>query len=173
MQVDAKGPVKFAEGKITDDKGRVLVYLDDQWKWERQRAIARLTAKTSATLAAPAKPGEMPAKPGGTAPLAQTLAEFHFTAASYAEQREICAKSWRTVLSQAMNVETPEPVVNNAWRHLLIQNFELMNGDRMHYSAGNQYDGLYEAEGSDAALAMMVWGYERDMRRLMPRISPW
>ena len=30
----------------------------------------------------------------------------------------------------------------------------------MHYSAGNQYERLYEAEGSDAALALMVWGYE-------------
>jgi hypothetical protein len=37
----------------------------------------------------------------------------------------------------------------------------------MHYSTGNQYDRLYEAEGSDAALAMMAWGYEADMRRLM------
>ena len=55
-----------------------------------------------------------------------------------------------------MNVETPEPYVNDAWRHLICQNFELINGDRVHYSAGNQYDRLYEAEGSDAALAMMV-----------------
>jgi hypothetical protein len=66
-----------------------------------------------------------------------------------------------------MKVETPEPLVNHAWRHLLIQNFALINGDRIHYSAGNQYDRLYEAEGSDAALAMMSWGYEQDMRRLM------
>src|SRR5262249_22215542 len=34
-------------------------------------------------------------------------------------------------------------------------------------SAGNQYEGMYEAEGSDAALAMMWWGYERDLRRLI------
>jgi hypothetical protein len=66
-----------------------------------------------------------------------------------------------------MNVETPEPIVNNAWRQLLIQNFELINGDRIHYSQGNQYDKIYEAEGSDAALAFMVWGYEKDMKRLL------
>ena len=28
------------------------------------------------------------------------------------------------------------------------------------YSNGNQYEALYEAEGSDAVLAMMNWGYE-------------
>ncbi len=66
-----------------------------------------------------------------------------------------------------MNVQTPEPIVNNAWRHLLCQNFELINGDSIHYSAGNQYDKLYESEGSDAALALLAWGYEADMRRLM------
>jgi len=49
-----------------------------------------------------------------------------------------------------MTVETPEVVVNDAWRHLLVQNFELINGDRIHYSQGNQYDKIYESEGSDA-----------------------
>jgi hypothetical protein len=64
-----------------------------------------------------------------------------------------------------MNLETPEPLVNNAWRHLIVQNFELINGDRIHYSSGNQYDKLYEAEGTDAALGMLPWGFEDGMRR--------
>lgn len=154
LQLDAKGPLKFADGKVTDEKGAVLVYLDSQWKWERQRAQARLKPNTSATLAVPTK-------------TLDPSAQFDFSAATYAQQREACAQTWRDILAQGMNVETPEPLVNNAWRHLLIQNFELINGDRIHYSAGNQYDQLYEAEGSDAALAMMDWGYDRDMRRLM------
>ena len=66
-----------------------------------------------------------------------------------------------------MSVVTPEPLVNDAWRHLIAQNFELISGHRMHYSAGNQYNQLYEAEGSDAALALMTWGYARDTRRLL------
>jgi hypothetical protein len=76
-------------------------------------------------------------------------------------------ETWRGILSKAMNVETPEPRVNHAWRNLICQNFSLINGDDIRYSAGNQYDKIYEAEGSDAAVAMMVWGYESDMRRLM------
>ena len=37
----------------------------------------------------------------------------------------------------------------------------------MHYSAGNQYDKLYEHEGSDAALSLMLFGYDEEMRRLI------
>src|SRR5439155_15085033 len=77
-------------------------------------------------------------------------------------------ETWRKVLGAGVKVEVPEPYVNDAWRHLIVQNFELINGNSMHYSAGNQYDKLYEAEGSDAALTMMSWGYEADMRRLIP-----
>jgi len=66
-----------------------------------------------------------------------------------------------------MNVVTPEPLVNNAWRNLLIQDFSIINGDRMNYSAGNQYEKMYAAESSDAALPIMWWGHERDLPRLL------
>ncbi len=154
VEVDSRSPLKFADGKVTDEKGRVLVYFDKNWKWERQRAQAKFDARGVATLAIATKPLE-------------AGAGFNFTAASYNTQRERCAATWRNLLAQGMAVETPEPVVNNAWRHLLVQNFELINGDRIHYSQGNQYDKLYESEGSDAALALMVWGYEKDTRRLL------
>ncbi|MEY2429026.1 MAG: hypothetical protein QOJ40_1911, partial [Verrucomicrobiota bacterium] len=154
VEPDAKSPVKFADGKVTDDKGQVLIYFDKAWKWDRQRAQAKFDATGVATLAIPTRPLDHGAP-------------FNFTAATYGTQREQCAATWRDLLAQGMKVETPEPVVNNAWRHLLIQNFELINGDRIHYSQGNQYDKLYESEGSDAALALMVWGYEKDTRRLL------
>jgi hypothetical protein len=79
----------------------------------------------------------------------------------------LAIQTWEKLLSSAMNVETPEPYVNNAWRHLIIQNFELINGNKIHYSAGNQYDALYESEGSDAVTALQLWGYESDTRRLL------
>jgi len=47
-----------------------------------------------------------------------------------------------------------------------VQNFMLANGDRMLYSAGNQYEQLYESEGSDAALAMLAWGYPEEARQM-------
>ena len=154
VQFDAKSPLKFAEGKVIDAKGQVLAWFDKNWKWDRQLAQARLTAVNSATLAVPTK-------------VLEASTPFNFDDTTYAKQRENCMQTWRKILSGAMNIETPEPRVNNAWRHLLLQNFELINGNRMLYSAGNQYEALYEAEGSDAALAMMGWGYNGEMRRLM------
>ncbi len=152
VQIDSRGPLKFEDGKVLDEKGALLAWFDKRWKWEHQRAQARFTNGVVTCAIA-------------TRALANPDA-ISFDETSYSAQRERCAADWRKVLSGGMNVETPEPIVNNAWRHLLIQNFELINGDRIHYSQGNQYDKLYESEGSDAALAFLVWGFEKDMRRL-------
>ena len=165
VNVDAKSPLTLADGKLTDEAGAVLAWFDSGWKWERNGARARLTDTSAVTLAIPTKPVARGAKAAPTT--LSPSGRWLVSAAIYDEQRRKCTDTWRAILAQGMNVETPEPLVNNAARHLLIQNFELISGDRIHYSAGNQYDKLYEAEGSDAALAMMEWGYERDMRRLV------
>lgn len=149
------GKVQFANGRLTDEQGRLLVAFDASWKWERGLATTRLKKDSVATLAVFTKPVE---------PELQLKMDREV----FAAQREACAQTWKKILAAGMNVETPEPVVNNAWRHLICQNFELIKGDRMHYSAGNQYDQLYESEGSDAMLAMLVWGFERDAQRLIP-----
>jgi hypothetical protein len=155
VQLDSKSAVKFADGKAVDEKGQVLAYFDKTWTWERDEAHAKIGTGKIATLAIATKPLE-------------ASANFSFSESSYAEHRRFCVESWQKILGGGMSIEAPEPLVNNAWRHLLIQNFMLINGDRMHYSAGNQYDQLYEAEGSDATLGMMLWGFEADARRLIP-----
>jgi len=151
VELDAKSRLSFANGKLSNEQGEVLAYFDSNWRWEREGARARLTGNRAVTMALPTKP-----LPAGVSP------ELNYEA-----QRARCVETWREILGAAMKVEVPEPVVNNAWRHLLTQNFQLINGDRMNYSAGNQYDRLYEGEGSDAAQAMMNWGYAADMRRLI------
>jgi hypothetical protein len=154
IDVDSKSELKFADGRLTDDQGRVLALFDKTWKWERGLVVGRFKKGATAVLAIPTKP--LPA---------DSALEVNLSA--YNGQRETCAKTWREILSRGMNVETPEPLVNNAWRHLICQNFELINGNRIHYSSGNQYDKLYESEGSDAYLAMLWWGFEKDARRLL------
>ncbi|HZQ46781.1 MAG TPA: hypothetical protein VFC07_07220, partial [Verrucomicrobiae bacterium] len=149
VEFESKSAVKFANGIITSDKGEILAQGDASWRWERGSAHARITAKQSAVIAI------------ATKPLAREIT------LDYDRERGKCAATWQEILAGGMNLETPEPVVNNAWRHLLIQNFELVNGNRMNYSAGNQYEALYVAEGSDAALAFLVWGFEKDMRRVI------
>jgi len=57
----------------------------------------------------------------------------------YDAQCKECAQAWQGILAHGMDVEVPEPYVNNAWRAMIVANFSLVNGDRMHYSAGNQY----------------------------------
>jgi hypothetical protein len=151
---DAKSEMNPGQGKVTNEQGQVFVVVDKNWGWDRNGLRARLRPKTSAVLAIATKP-------------LSASTELSVNNEVYESQREACVRTWKTILGEGMNVETPEPYVNAAWRHLICQNFQLVNGDRIHYSAGNQYDRLYEAEGSDAALAMMNWGYESDMRRLM------
>jgi hypothetical protein len=156
-QFDAGGQVNLQDGKLTDEQGRIVALCDANWRWDRQALHASFGPSNVVVLAIPTKPLT-----------AETNApRLVASAEAYRQQRQLCAYTWNKLLAEGMNVETPEPVVNNAWRHLLCQNLELVNGDSMRYSAGNQYDAIYEAEGSDAALAFMVWGRERDMRRLM------
>lgn len=143
--------VTFARGDVVDTSGGLLARFDDRWRWERQRAVARIAAGEAVTLAI------------ATKPLARELA----WTLDYEAQRAMCVATWRAKLAAGMRVETPEARVNDAWRHLLVQNFGLISGDRMHYSAGNQYDRLYQAEGSEAALALLAWGYADEMRRLI------
>src|ERR1051325_8250170 len=152
VQIDSQSSLSSDNLTAADTSDTAPARFDSAWKFERGRYSAKLTAGDTATLAIITRPADLPLKCSPQA---------------YAEHRETCAQTWRALLNQGMNLETPEPVVNNAWRHLLCQNFELITGDRMHYSAGNQYDALYESEGSDAAMALMVWGFENDMRRLM------
>ncbi|MBL9209325.1 MAG: hypothetical protein JNL92_02605 [Opitutaceae bacterium] len=151
VNVGDGAPVTFARGEVTNAAGERLARFDSRWRWERGRAVARLAAGEAVTLAIFTQP--LPAGATGT---------FDYDA-----QRTQAVATWRAHLASGMAVVTPEPRVNDAWRHLLVQNFGLISGDRIHYSAGNQYDRLYEAEGSDAALALLAWGFPDEMRRLI------
>src|SRR5439155_15123685 len=109
VQLDAKSPAKFANGKLSDEHGEALVYFDKNWTWERQGAHAKIGTEKVATLAIPTKPlaaGQILLMSDGT---------------SYDEQRKQCVETWQKILRGGMNVEVPEPYVNNAWRHLIIQ----------------------------------------------------
>jgi hypothetical protein len=159
VQADAKSPVKFANGELRNDEGELLARFDRNWTWEREAAHATIGTNKSATVVIITKP---------FAQGAENEIVLKSPAESYDAQRRICVDTWTKILGEGMSVETPETRVNDAWQNFVIQNFQLIHGDSMRYSAGNQYAKLYEAEGSDAALAMMMWGYEPETRRLIP-----
>lgn len=152
VQLDPPVSGQFVDGAIRDDAGNAVVSLDRMWKWERQGVHAQLAPGKAATLAIATKP----LAPG-------TLV---FDEASYDTHRKLTARTWTEIIDRATQIEAPEPRINKAWRNLLVQNFMLESADRIFYSAGNQYEQLYEAEGSDAALAMVSWGYEAEARRM-------
>jgi hypothetical protein len=86
----------------------------------------------------------------------------------YAKQRATCVKTWNDILDAGAKFETPETVVNNAWRSEVIMNYMLTAGDEMHYSACNQYDGIYIGEGGDTIFGLGLYGHPKDAERLEP-----
>src|SRR5262245_44116087 len=122
VQLDPPAGAKFASGQLLDPQGQPVVWADRAWKWERAGLHAQLRPGVTATLAIP------------TRPLAAEA--FTFGEESYARHRTLTAQTWKEIVGRAMRVDVPEPRVNNAWRNLLVQNFMLLNGDRILYSAG-------------------------------------
>lgn len=162
-EFECAGPLGLTNGRLTNAAAETLAFCDSAWRLEGHLLTARLGPGRAATLAIATQPvpAELSAGPGS--PFAELSAPD-----AYQRHRAAAVETWQQLLGQGMRVETPEPVVNHVWRHLICQTFALVNGDRIHYSAGNQYEKLYEAEGSDAMLALLWWGFERDARRLIP-----
>src|SRR5262249_46123040 len=52
-------------------------------------------------------------------------------------------------------------------RALVVGNFLIAVGDRMHYSAGNAYDHLYEAECGDATRSLLLYGHTQEARQMV------
>src|SRR5205823_1804303 len=76
-------------------------------------------------------------------------------------------KVWNARLAAGSSFAIPEPVVQNAWRAHVLGNFLIAVGDRMHYSAGNAYDHLYEAECGDAVRSLLLFGHTADARKML------
>jgi len=156
VRIETAESLKAEQGRILNQQGEVLLWFEGPWKWQPARHLIE-SSFTDGVEASVAVAG---------APMSAAVPS-PFTAGGYEAQRKRCVEVWKKLLGQGMNIEVPEPYVNNAWRALIIANFSLINGNRIFYSAGNQYEQLYEQEGSDAALALLAYGYEADTRRLL------
>ncbi len=153
VDVDAPG-ARFENGRLLDSAGRVIAVFDTTWKRERGRMVARVRKGAAATLAVPTTP--LPA-----------AADLAVSPAAYADQRAACVATWQALVDRAAHVDVPEPRINHAWRNAIVQNFQLINHGQLRYSTGNQYDQIYAAEGSDAVMALLSWGYAAEARRLL------
>ncbi len=63
--------------------------------------------------------------------------------------------------------EFPRRSLNDAWRSLVVGNYLMAVGDRMHYSAGNAYDHLYEGECGDTTRSLLLFGHHDDARKMV------
>jgi hypothetical protein len=153
--LDFDGPVKAADGSLRDEKDRGLVLFGPGWAWDEKRKELRadLRADAGALLAVL------------TRPLPSPLPAL--TVARYGEERKACADTWRELVDRGAKLVVPEPVVQDAWRSLVVGNFLIAVGDRMNYSAGNAYDHLYEAECGDAVRSLLLFGHADDARKMV------
>jgi hypothetical protein len=155
------GPITASLGQVIDDKQRVLCNVDSQWRLDesRKEMSLRLNTGESGSLAVATEPMHPRARPW-----------FRY---EFAKERADCVDRWKRTLesnnpqSQAASLEIPEPLVQNAWRSLIVGNYLVAVDDRMHYSAGNRYDHLYEAECGDTVRALMLFGHTADARRMV------
>lgn len=126
------------------------------------------SAPGRSAIVAPMLEGESAYLAVFTKPMAAGEVGAPMTPELYDAERQRCVKTWDDILARGMVVETPERVVNDAWRAAVIGDYELFSGNQIHYSAGNQYAKRYIGEGCDTLRATAMWGQIDDARRLMP-----
>jgi len=155
-RVFERTPTKGSSDKSSRDasapKEQVLFDFSPNWKWDAQRKfmIVELRDSKTADIRVLSKPAVI-----GTEQAEQP----------YEAQRRKCADRWNEILSRGTNVVTPEPLVNDAWRSLVIGSLMLAVDDLPHYSAQNQYGPtpgsprhLYEAECGDTLRSFLIFG---------------
>ncbi len=152
-KVRSDSPLLSALGTIAVNEG-VIIFCDAGWNWtpENKQLHARLDPGQSVNLA-------ILTQPAGPDPT--------WRHTDYETERHACIDFWRSLLQRGVNLEVPEPIVQNAWRACVVGNEMIAVGDRMHYSAGNAYDHLYEAECGDATRALLLYGQTTDTRRFI------
>jgi hypothetical protein len=140
-------------GEVFDAKGRTVVRYGPEWKWNADKAelVAKVADRDPAVLLVFTKPAEG---------LSNELPRF-------SKESDACITAWKDRLDRKTSLLLPETVVGNAWRSLIIGNYLIASGDRMHYSAGNAYDHLYEAECGDAVRSLLLFGHTADAKKMI------
>jgi hypothetical protein len=146
------GEVNHAPGVVTDAKGRIIVSHGMEWDWVADKK----------ELVATTKPPDAPTLLVFTDPPEQLPKNL-----KYEELWEETPMDWHRLLRRGAFVSVPEKVVQDATTSQLIGQYMTAVGDRMHYSAGNAYDHLYEAECGDAVRSLLLFGQTADARKMV------
>ncbi len=146
VRIDSQSDLRIRNNQVLSEKGETLVAFNKDWRWDgtRKALVADIRANETADLAVFTKPADE------ALPITDSI---------YSQEKAQCKQNWNALLSRGVQLVTPEPIVNDAWRALLIGNFMTVVGDRPHYSAGNAYDHLYEAECGDTLRSFLLFGH--------------
>ena len=153
--IDSTNVLTFSDNALREANRSAWVFSDGGWKWNptNKTLTASLVGKETATLAIATEPVANPAQ----------LLNLN----TYEQQRRKTTVEWNELLDKGTMIETPEPYVNNAWRSLLVGVLMLQKGDAPNYSAGNQYERLYEAESGDTARSTLLFGQSDAGKRMV------
>jgi hypothetical protein len=156
-RVRADGALTHPGGGVCNADGSVLAAHSEGWQWNAasKELSVRLDSGQSHDVLVLTK-GMKPEMP---VPFLPHAGRGVF--------RSVVVDGWKQLLARGVNLEVPEPIVQNAWRACVVGNEMLAVGDRMNYSAGNAYDHLYEGECGDATRALMLYGQVADARRFI------
>jgi len=145
-RVDSETSLQVRNGEVLNERDQSLLAFSPGWRWnaDRKSLVADLGEGETAELAI----FTQPADPGTT-----------MSTAVFDQGRRDCIAAWKDLLDRSINLETPEAIVNEAWRATLIGNFMVAVGERLHYSAGNAYAKLYEGECGDTLRSLMLLGH--------------
>src|SRR5204862_4450083 len=90
-----------------------------------------------------------------------------FDAATFERLRKSCAEEWNRQIDSCAALELPEPIINRAWKALLIADLMIASGHRPNYSAGNAYENIWTAECGDSLRALMLLGLAQSTRDMI------
>ncbi|HEX4416058.1 MAG TPA: hypothetical protein VH107_20670, partial [Lacipirellulaceae bacterium] len=148
-RIESPAPCHEHGGAIVNEAGATLVAFSPSWKWDSEhKALSTdLADEEAAELEIFTLPRE---------------AATSVSSAEFDRQRQGCVETWKAFVDRGIKLVTPEAIVNDAWRSLLVGTYMLATNDRLNYSAGNAYAKLYEAECGDTLRSIMLFGHLDD-----------
>ena len=145
-RIDSDDALRIRNGEVLNGKGQCLLAFGHEWRWDAKRKA----------LTAELKEGAAVELAIFTKPLAATMP---VSSAIFDKQKKQCVEFWTNWLNHNFKFVTPEAIVNDAWRAMLIGNFMIAVGDQPNYSAGNAYSHLYEGECGDTLRSLLLFGH--------------
>jgi hypothetical protein len=148
-RIGAQDALHVANNAVLNSKDETLVAFSPGWKWngDLKALVAELKGRETAELAIFTK---------------LSRSTDRFSSEEFDHQKKASVQVWNKLLGDGAKLAVPEPIVNDAYRALLIGIYMLAVNDRLNYSAGNAYAKLYEGECGDTLRSLMLFGHLDD-----------